>query len=466
MGDVIAALSYALDLTSEGQPTGHAARTCVLGMRIAREIGLDEAGRADLYYALLLKDAGCSSNASRMYQIMGGDEIAAKRDVKTTDWTKVGWETLRYALTHVNKGAPFLERVRGLFQLAKNSQPNAHAMIQIRCERGAGIARRLGLTDTTAQAIYALDEHWNGLGYPDRLRGEAIPLMARILNLAQNLEIFFTKRTVAAAMAMARERSGRWFDPNLVRAAVALNDRGELFHQLNLSGDWVAALDPQRDRRLLGAQVLDDICLTFADIVDAKSPFTYRHSLGVAAAAQAIGQRLGLNGDALRELRQAALLHDVGKLSVSNAILEKPDKLTPEEWEIVRRHPAYSLDVLQRIPGFQRQAEIAASHHEKLDGSGYFRNMKAAQLSLPARILVVADIFDALSAQRPYRDALPVDHVFAIMRRDAPHAIDADCLQALIESNAGLARLSAQVSPNPVSTPVSAAAISVAKPVA
>ena len=445
VADVIAALSYALDLTSEGQPIGHAARTCVIGMRIAREIGLGEADRADLYYALLLKDAGCSSNASRMYQIMGSDDVAAKRDVKTTDWTRIGWETVQFALGHVNKGAPFLERVRSLFQLAQNSQSNALGMIQIRCERGAGIARRIGLTETTAEAIYALDEHWNGLGYPDHLRGEAIPLLARILNLAQTLEIFFSKRTPAAAMAMARERSGRWFDPNLVRAAIALNERGELFHQLNLSGDWVAALDPQRERRLLGAQVLDDICLAFADIVDAKTPFTYRHSLGVAAAAQAIGTRLGLTDEALGELRQAALLHDVGKLSVSNSILEKPGKLSNLEWDLVRQHPAYSLDVLRRIPGFGRQAEMAASHHEKLDGSGYFRRIGGPQLSLPARILVVADIFDALSAQRPYRDALPLEEVFTIMRREAPHAIDADCLEALIASSNALTQLPTQV---------------------
>jgi len=461
LSDVLAALSYALDLSSEGQPAGHATRTCVLGMRIAREIGLGDADRADLYYALLLKDAGCSSNASRMYHIMGSDDIAAKRNVKTTDWTRTGWETLQYALGHVRRGASFLERVRGLFALAQNSQQNAHKMIQIRCERGAGIARRLRMSEKTAAAIYALDEHWNGLGYPDRLRGEAIPQLARIIGLAQNLELFFTRHSPAAAMRLARERSGRWFDPELVRAAFALDDRGELFYELNLSGEWVSALDPQRDRRLLGAQVLDDICLAFADIVDAKSPFTYRHSLGVAAAAAAIGQRLGMSTADLERLRQAALLHDVGKLSVSNAILEKPGKLTPAEWEIVRQHPAHSLEVLQRVPGFRQQAEIAASHHEKLDGSGYFRNMGGAQMSLPARILVVADIFDALSAQRPYRDAMPLEKVFAIMRQDAPHALDTDCLQALIDSTTGLSDLSqlgqqvANSSPSPdsISTP-------------
>ncbi len=425
---------------------GHAARSCVLGMRIAREIGLSDGDRADLYYALLLKDAGCSSNASRMYQIMGSDEIAAKQAVKSTDWTRVGWETLQYALGHVRRGAPFLERVRGIFELAQNSRENALGMIQVRCHRGAGIARRLGLAEATAEAIYSLDEHWNGVGYPHGLRGRAIPLFSRILSLAQNLEIFYTKRTPAEAIRMARARSGRWFDPELVRAAVSLHERGELFHELALSGDWVGAIDPQRDRRLLGEQTLDQICLAFADIVDAKSPFTYRHSLGVAAATEAIAARLGLPDGERQQLRQAALLHDIGKLSVSNAILEKPGKLTEDEWRVVRHHPAYSLEVLRRVPGFTAQAELAATHHEKLDGTGYFRNLGAKDMSLPARILVVADIFDALAAQRPYRDALPIDHVFGLLRRDAPHALDEDCVQALIDTNGcGLPQLGQQV---------------------
>ena len=434
VADVLSALSYALDLTSEGHPVGHAARTCVLGMRIAREIGLDETARANLYYALLLKDAGCSSNASRMYHLMGSDDIQAKRNVKMTDWTRIGWESLQYALGHVRKGAPFLSRVRGIFEMAKNNEENAHGMIAVRCERGAGVARRIGLSEVTAEAIYGLDEHWNGLGYPDGLRGQQIPLLARIINLAQNLELFFSKSTPAVAMAKVRERSGRWFDPDLVNAAVALHARSELFHELNLSGQWVAALDPQRERRMLGDRVLDNICLAFADVVDAKSPFTYRHSLGVAAAADAIGRRLGITDVELAQLRQAALLHDVGKLGVSNSILEKPGKLTAGEWDLVKQHPAYSLEVLRRVPDFAKQAEIAASHHEKLDGSGYFRRMDATAMPLLSRILVVADIFDALSAKRPYRDSLPLEEVFAIMRRDAPHAIDTDCLQALIDT--------------------------------
>jgi HD-GYP domain-containing protein (c-di-GMP phosphodiesterase class II) len=105
------------------------------------------------------------------------------------------------------------------------------------------------------------------------------------------------------------------------------------------------------------------------------------------------------------------------------------------EWEIVRKHPYYTLEIIRRIPGFENMSEAAAAHHEKLDGSGYFRNWTADQMSTPARILAVADIFDALAAQRPYREALPLEQVFSIMRKDAPHALDASCLEALMIAN-------------------------------
>src|SRR5215467_11404984 len=100
VSEMISALSYALDLT-EGQPMGHSVRACMMGMRIGKQIGLGTADLADLYYALLLKDAGCSSNASRLFHTLNADEIRAKGDVKTTDWTRVGWESLQYAVTHV-----------------------------------------------------------------------------------------------------------------------------------------------------------------------------------------------------------------------------------------------------------------------------------------------------------------------------------------------------------------------------
>lgn len=433
LSEIISALSYALDLT-EGQPMGHSVRTCLIGMRIGQQIGLPVADQADLYYALLLKDAGCSSNSSRLFHILNADEIRAKHDVKTTDWTRVGWESLHYAVTHVATNLPFPQRVRRLFQVAMTQQTDSCALVKIRCERGAYIARQLGFSDAVAEGIHSLDEHWNGRGYPDGLHGEEIPLFSRIANLAQTLDVFLGARGPEAAIETALRRGGRWFDPELVKAAASRARTGDLWSGLDDKDviEKAKALEPEQRRVRADEDAIDSICAAFAEVIDAKSPFTYRHSNGVAEAALDMAGWLGLSPREMKVLRRAALLHDIGKLGVSNAILEKPAKLTPAEWKIVRNHPYYTLEILKRIPGFEALAEDAARHHERLDGTGYWRGLRADQLSLPARILAVADVFDALRAKRPYRESLPIDKVFSVMREDAPAKLDRRCLEALV----------------------------------
>ena len=436
VSELISALSYALDLT-EGRPMGHSVRSCLLGMRIAGHLGLPSEAQADLYYTLLLKDAGCSSNSSRLYHILNADDIRAKGDVKTADWTKVGWESRHYAITHVATEMPFAERVWRLIQVAATQQRDSCELVKIRCERGSSIARKLGFSETVAAGIHSLDEHWNGGGYPNGLSKNAIPVASSIANLAQTLEVFWAAKGPQAAMEAAKDRSGRWFDPELVQAAVSLAKESRLWTRLESEEliTEVMAQEPQ-DRRLTATeQNIDNICLAFADIIDAKTPFTYQHSNGVADAAVAIGQALGFPEQGVKILRRAALLHDIGKLGVSNTILEKPGKLTPEEFTEVRKHPFFTYEILRRIPAFADFSMDAAAHHERLDGKGYWRGLTSDQLTLPARIMAVADVFDALRAKRPYRDALPLEKVFSIMREDVPHALDASCLEALMESN-------------------------------
>jgi putative nucleotidyltransferase with HDIG domain len=431
--EVISALSFALDLT-EGQAPGHSLRSCILGMRLAGEIGLPSDARSDLYYALLLKDAGCSSNASKLFHIINADEIRAKRDVKDKEWTRLAWESLRYAIDHVATNAPFLERLRTLISVTARRRINSRILVNIRCERGSSIARRMGFSEAVANAIYYLDEHWDGGGYPDGLRGEEIPMLSRIMNLAQTLAVFYGGHGADAAIAAAKKRSGRWFDPSLVRAAVSLHRRQALWTGLERADlmAQAAVLEPREREITMSEAMLDNICLAFAEVIDAKSPFTYRHSNGVAEAAVSISRNLGMPDREVAFIRRAALLHDIGKLSVPNTILEKPGPLTTGEWDVVKQHPGYTLEILRRIPGFGDLSDVAAAHHEKLDGSGYFRGWGAEQMNLPARILAVADIYDALAARRPYRDAMPQETVFDILRKDAPRALDADCVEALV----------------------------------
>jgi putative nucleotidyltransferase with HDIG domain len=435
VSELISALSYALDLT-EGRPMGHSVRSCLLGMRIAEQIGLPIEAQADLYYTLLLKDAGCSSNSSRLYHILNADDIRAKGDIKTTDWTQVGWQSLHYAMTHVATEMPFAERVWRLIQMAATQQRDSCDLVKIRCERGSSIARKLGFTENVAAGIHSLDEHWNGKGYPNGLSKKAIPLSSNIANLAQTLEVFWAIKGPEAAMEAAEARSGRWFDPDLVKAATSLGKQGRLWTKLESEEliTEVMAQEPQERRLTATDETTDSICLAFADIIDAKTPFTYQHSNGVADAAVTIAEALGLPEQTVKTIRRAALLHDIGKLGVSNTILEKPGKLTAEEFAEVRKHPYFTYEILRRIPAFADFSMDAAAHHERLDGKGYWRGITGDQMSLPARILAVADVFDALKAKRPYRDALPLEKVFAIMREDAPHALDLPCLVALIES--------------------------------
>ena len=222
LSGVIGALSYALDIT-EGQPAGHAVRSCMIGMRIAEQLDLPARDRSDLFYALLLKDAGCSANAERMAALFGADDQAAKRTSKLVDWSSP-LHAFLWSLRTVAPGAGLRERAAYLRGI-KDEGDVTRKFMAARCDRGAEIARMLYLSEETAAAIRSLDEHWDGRGQPDGLRAEAIPLLARILCIAQTLEIFHAHGGVEAARAVVNRRRGRWFDPALVDAALARRSR-------------------------------------------------------------------------------------------------------------------------------------------------------------------------------------------------------------------------------------------------
>jgi HD-GYP domain-containing protein (c-di-GMP phosphodiesterase class II) len=423
MSEVISALSYALDLV-EGQPNGHAARSCILGMRIAREIGLPAYQMSALFYALLLKDLGCSSNASKVCYLFGADDRATKCDLKTTDWTSLK-ESMKYVA--------IFRKASRFAAVAAGGQKVARQLVQIRCQRGANIARSLGLPEIAAQAIHNLDEHFDGSGHPDGLAGEQIPLLARILNLAQTAEVFWQKGGAAAACDVAAERCGTWFDPQLTRALTSLRDDEELWHTLGNADPaaTAAALEPQGDVVIADESTLDCVAEGFAQVIDAKSPWTFCHSAGVADISTGIASILGINGRRLANLRRAALLHDIGKLGVSNLILDKPGKLDPEELAAMRKHSTFTRQILERVTVFAPFAELAASHHERLDGRGYHRGIAGGDLGLETRILAVADIYEALAAKRPYRQDLTQDDVLNIIKKESGVALCPAIVSAL-----------------------------------
>jgi HD-GYP domain-containing protein (c-di-GMP phosphodiesterase class II) len=176
---------------------------------------------------------------------------------------------------------------------------------------------------------------------------------------------------------------------------------------------------------------LDRIAEAFAGVIDAKSPWTYRHSDRACVIAMSLAASLGASERLLTDIRRAALLHDVGKLAISNRILDKPGRLTADEFARIRDHPRITGQVLARIPGFSHLVDLAAAHHERLDGRGYPFGLRAEELSMPMRILAVADVYEALTAERPYRAAMTSDEALATIRPDVPHRLDAEVFAAL-----------------------------------
>jgi putative nucleotidyltransferase with HDIG domain len=386
-----------------------------------------------LFYALLLKDLGCSSNAAKMAYLFGADDHLVKRDAKVVDWTKTV-ATMKYAWKQCSRDGSIVDKLLRMATIARSGEQGARKLIEVRCERGADIARKLQLPEATADAIRALDEHWNGRGHPNGTKGAEIPLLARICGLSQTVEVFYKTYGLNAAIEVAEQRRGEWFDPQLVDALVAFKNDSAFWSSLR-GADLLAELERWEPTDV--AMIADEACLdrvaeAFAQVVDAKSPWTFQHSTRVAEIAVGISGQFGCSPELQRDIRRAALLHDIGKLGVSNLILDKPGKPTAEEMAEIRKHPDYSQQILEKVAAFKKLADVAAGHHERIDGHGYHRRLQGDGLPWVARVLAVADISEALSAKRPYRDAMSWEKILDIMTKDAGAGIDHECLDALV----------------------------------
>jgi HD-GYP domain-containing protein (c-di-GMP phosphodiesterase class II) len=430
---VLSGLSHALDIT-EGHPRGHSVRAAVIGLELGGLIGTPVNQRLDLLYALLLKDAGCSANASRLYELFGGVDQDVKRAAWTRDWRRATQNAL-YAIRWAGRGASWDVRLRKLLQLGRLGSDVGRELFQLRCDRGAEVARLLGLGDEVADAIHTMDEHWDGGGYPNGLAGDQIPMGGQIIGVAQVMEIFWGLGGGDAAVRVVEERAGSWFDPTLARAAISLGRDAALWARVGAveSGavDELLPYSSGEDHRVMAEDDdLDRVADAFALIVDGKSPFTADHSRRVADYAVGIAHELGFDLRELRAIRRVALVHDLGKLAVPNSVLEKPTALDDREWAVIRTHPSVTFDILRGTPGFAAEAASAAAHHERLDGSGYHLGLGADQLTGTARVLAVADTLDAMVAARPYRGPLSPEMALYILRRDAGSKYCEQCVDA------------------------------------
>jgi HD-GYP domain-containing protein (c-di-GMP phosphodiesterase class II) len=430
LAEILSAFSYALDLT-EGQPAGHSVRACYVGVKLAQAWGLNDTALRDIYYTVLLKDLGCSVNAARVTQMFVGNDRQLKHDFKLIGPDPEDFGA--FIMANVGKDADAATRDAAVGELFANVGAIMTDIIDTRCTRGADIARQLRFSEAVANGIAHLDEHWDGSGLPSGVAGEAIHIGGRIALLAQIVDVFFTAHGPEAAISEVTRRSGTWLDPELVSVFLSVAEARSFWAALN--SDTLAqdlfTLEPATQRVDLDEDYLDDIAEAFGRVIDAKSSFTGGHSERVGRYADAIAAILGFDANDRRRLRRAAILHDVGKLGVSSAILEKPGKLDADEWREMQSHASHTTHILSQIAVMQDMAMIAGSHHERLDGKGYPLGLDASCLSLESRIITVADFFDALTAERPYRAALPQEAALQIMAAEIGTAIDAECFDAL-----------------------------------
>jgi HD-GYP domain-containing protein (c-di-GMP phosphodiesterase class II) len=430
LAELVGAFSYALDLT-EGQPAGHCVRACWIGSHVGRAIGLSAQDRDDLYYTLLLKDLGCSSNAARICELYQADDLAFKQGYKTVGTGLAA--TIHFIASRTATAAPLHRRAASIGHILANGDAIAQELIVSRCTRGADIARSLRFSDAVSKGIYHLDEHWDGSGRPGHLRTNAIPLASRIALLAQVVDVFRSHAGRAAAIDEVRRRSGTWLDPSLVTAfeCVAQDDLFWTGLKSPYLDSRLVMLAPIEHLRTVDEDYLDDIAAAFGQVIDAKSHFTAGHSGRVGDLAAQIGERMGVPSARRRWLHRAALLHDVGKLGVSNSILDKPGPLDEREWESMRQHAVHTQAILGRVGVLADIAPIAAAHHERLDGTGYPLGLADDQIRRETRIITVCDFYDALSSDRPYRAAMDPAEALAVIECDIGTAVDGACVEAL-----------------------------------
>jgi HD-GYP domain-containing protein (c-di-GMP phosphodiesterase class II) len=423
---LLAVLSLGADL-GLALPMEHAMRQCLISLRLGDLVGLDETDRDVLYYVGLIGWIGCHVDAYEQAKWFG-DDLAAKAAYRRYD--AAGLRAMGHMLAQVGAGRHGFERVGVAARFVASGGRDAMVMLRNHSYAAGQLARDLGLGDQVGEVLRYTFERWDGKG-PGRRAGEDIPLVGRIVNLADVIEVFQRSAGVDAALEAARARSGTQFDPRLVM--VTCEHAAALFADLDeATWDKVIGLEPG-PRSPMTADELDAALEAIGDFIDLKSPYTLGHSRAVAdlvaSAAVAADAR---PGDATH-VRRAGLVHDLGRLGVSNAIWDKPGALSVAEMERVRLHPYLTERMLASSPGLAPLGATAAQHHERLDGSGYPRGVRGDALTPNARLLAAADTYVGKLEPRPHRPALDAAGAAAHLRAEV-HAgrHDAEAVDAVL----------------------------------
>ena len=415
MAELIAALSLGIDL-GFGQPMEHVLRQCLIALRLAERIGLDEDERAVVYYTALLINVGCHTDAHEQAKWFG-DDIALKS-------AKYDHEPRQPAHGRVAAcgasapGSPPLHRFRLGLEFALSGHREVDGMIEHHAAI-APVAGRAARAARTRCSTRSAPPTRCGTARAGRAssRATAVPIAARLAQLAEYVEVAHRVGGVDAARALARERARQAVRP--VLADLLRADAEMVLAGLDTVGTWDAVIDAEPALAIvLSGERFDAALVAIANFVDLKSPYTLGHARAVADLAADAAAQLGLGEGEVRTLRRAGLVHDLGRLGVSNAIWDKPGPLGAGEWERVRLHPYLTERMLHQSEALAPLGAIAVQHRERLDGSGYPRGLSGAAISRPARVLGAADAYQAMREPRPYRPALaPGEAAAAAARR-------------------------------------------------
>ncbi len=412
LAELVAALSLGIDLGFD-QPMEHVLRQCLIALRLAEQVGVDEHTRTAVYYTALLNNVGCHSDAHEQAKWFG-DDIGLKADKYAH-----GVNGLAGAVAGIRRfgsGADGMaQRFRVGLEFAVSGYRDVSGMITQHSKMARKLGADLGLPVPVLDALDASYEQWDGKGWPGELKGEKVPIAARLAVIGEFTEVALRVGGVEAAIKMVREQRGKQFDPDL--ADVFETHAEILLAELDTTDTWDAVIGAEPALAVtLSGDRFDDALLAIADFIDLKSPFSLGHARAVADLVEDAAARLGMTDDEVRMVRRAALVHSFGKLGVSNAILDKPTPLGSGERERLRLAPYLTERMLRQSPVLAALGAIAVQHAERLDGSGYPKGLSGTAISRPARVLAAADAYQSMREPRAYREAFPQEQAASRLR--------------------------------------------------
>jgi len=429
-------LALATDLAM-GQPLEHGLRTAVLAVRLAESMGLPEDDRSTVYYTGLLHFAGCTAE-SEIDAGFFGNELAARPQMMAAFLgPRRGLVTTAMRVAHRDSSA--FARAAAMTRSAAGGVAEFRKWARTHCDVAQLLGARMGLTGPIQHALGHLYERWDGRGMPGELRGDKIPQAVRIMQVAQDADMAWQAGGPSLASRVVSRRAGTGLDPQAAAAFAALN--GEAFAGLDQPSVWddAIAAEPGPQPVVTGDRI--DACLSaVADFADLKSMWTIGHSRGVADLCARAGAIADLPAQDVRLLRQAALVHDIGRVSVPLRVWAKPGPLSRDEREQVRLHAYHSERVLDVPDGFRPLARLAGSHGERCDGSGYHKGSRAADLPRTAWLLAAADCYHAMREHRPHRPALSASAAANELSREAHAGLLAPEAANAVLAAAGQAR--------------------------